>query len=390
MLNWNVSYVESKEMKFNIDDILESMNVEQEVEHPEERIPEHVEQFLERHLSDLVLGGNQDYRVVKLQLQDYEVVEGGGFKLILMKEDMADLFGEILEDSGDFHEMEFKEVVQEPEESEDIWEALDPAQSASNEQRLFQLLKKRDFTSSLNFLNQLYGEVNVEVLKDVFQHVDFSRYSSLQQVNTNPLNDKVNRMLTHFQNAELEACINLLNFLMRELFLYKTLDLNVGRVVEMCYWYALAVKLEFERNVHTDSDPKRSLELAAYLTCCRLEPGHMYLVLRKIIGVMWKAKNYRTGASMVTRLLQLDTSQFNVEEVEMEKAKKIHALCLQKGTNQYELDFTEDDFGNLQICTVSLAKLHNEPTATCVFCRSYAFRKYLGQFCKVCRLLKLV
>ncbi|UKK02284.2 coatomer complex subunit alpha [Theileria orientalis] len=390
MLNWNVSYVESKEMKFNIDDILESMNVEQQVEQPEERIPEHVEQFLERHLSDLVLGGNQDFRVVKLQLQDYEVVEGGGFKLILMKEDMADLFGEILEDSGDFHEMEFKEVAQEQEEPEDIWEALDPAQSASNEQRLFELLKKRDFTSSLNFLNQLYGEVNVEVLKDVFQHVDFTRYSSLQQVNTNPLNEKVNRMLTHFQNAELEACINLLNFLMRELFLYKTLDLNVMRVVEMCYWYALAVKLEFERNVHTDSDPKRSLELAAYLTCCRLEPGHMYLVLRKIIGVMWKAKNYSTGASMVTRLLKLDTSQFNVEEVEMEKAKKIHALCLQKGTNQYDLDFAEDDFANLQICTVSLTKLHNEPTVTCVFCRSYAFRKYLGQFCKVCRLLKLV
>lgn len=40
------------------------------------------------------------------------------------------------------------------------------------------------------------------------------------------------------------------------------------------------------------------LELVAYFSCCRLQPSHAFLVLRRAMSVAWKAQNYITAASV--------------------------------------------------------------------------------------------
>ena len=56
--------------------------------------------------------------------------------------------------------------------------------------------------------------------------------------------------------------------------------------------YLLGVSVELERRRVAEVDPtntKRSLELAAYFTHCKLRPAHLQIALRGAIGTFAKA-----------------------------------------------------------------------------------------------------
>ncbi|CDR93919.1 WD domain, G-beta repeat domain containing protein, putative [Babesia bigemina] len=159
--------------------------------------------------------------------------------------------------------------------------------------------------------------------------------------------------------------------------------------IDQCRIYVTAMLLEGERERLAETDTRRSLELAAYFSCCNLLPQHQYLVMRRTMGIMWKAQNYKTAARIVTRLLSQDVSSIEGAEEEMQKAKKIYALCEQKGIETYSLDYDEDDERDLNICTISLVKTQGQPTVQCRFCNAVALEKYVSQICNICRLCKL-
>ena len=48
-------------------------------------------------------------------------------------------------------------------------------------------------------------------------------------------------------------------------------------------------------------DPKRNLELAAYLTHCNLQPLHLLISLRSAMSSAVKVKNFNTAASFSRR-----------------------------------------------------------------------------------------
>jgi coatomer protein complex subunit alpha (xenin) len=73
--------------------------------------------------------------------------------------------------------------------------------------------------------------------------------------------------------------------------------------------YLLGVSLELERRRVAEAEPnsvKRSLELAAYFTHCKLQPAHCQIALRSAIGVFAKANNHATSAKFARRLLELN------------------------------------------------------------------------------------
>ena len=66
--------------------------------------------------------------------------------------------------------------------------------------------------------------------------------------------------------------------------------------------------MEIERRRIVEREPdnvRRSLELAAYFTHCRLNPPHMQIALRSAIGVFSKANNHATAARFARRLIEL-------------------------------------------------------------------------------------
>ncbi|GBE60895.1 coatomer subunit alpha [Babesia ovata] len=159
--------------------------------------------------------------------------------------------------------------------------------------------------------------------------------------------------------------------------------------IDQCRIYVTAMLLEEERERLADTDIRRSLELAAYFSCCNMLPQHQYLVMRRTMGIMWKAQNYKSAARIVTRLMSQDVSSIEGAEEEMQKAKRIYALCEQKGIETHTLDYDEEDERDLSICTISLVKTKGQPTVQCRFCHAVALEKYVSQICSICRLCKL-
>ena len=71
----------------------------------------------------------------------------------------------------------------------------------------------------------------------------------------------------------------------------------------------MGVTLEVERRKVVETDPdnvKRSLELAAYFTHCKMQPAHLQIALRSAIGVFAKANNHAASAKLARRLLDLN------------------------------------------------------------------------------------
>ncbi|KAK1937599.1 WD domain, G-beta repeat domain containing protein [Babesia divergens] len=159
--------------------------------------------------------------------------------------------------------------------------------------------------------------------------------------------------------------------------------------IDQCRVYVTAMLLEAERERLAESDIRRSLELAVYFSCCDLLPQHRYLVLRRTMGIMWKAQNYVTAAKLVRRLMAQDVSNIDGAEEEMQKAKRIYALCEQKGIEMHSLDYDESDEKNLRICTVSLVKIHGNPIVQCRFCHAVALEQFQSQTCNICQLCRL-
>ena len=60
---------------------------------------------------------------------------------------------------------------------------------------------------------------------------------------------------------------------------------------------------------------KRSLELAAYFTNCRMQPAHLQIALRSAISVFAKANNHATAAKFARRVLDLNPGPKFVAQV---------------------------------------------------------------------------
>ena len=82
--------------------------------------------------------------------------------------------------------------------------------------------------------------------------------------------------------------------------------------------YLLGVTLELDRRRIAQEYPdnvKRSLELAAYFTHCRMQSAHLQIALRSAIGVFAKANNHATAAKFARRLLDLNPDPKIVAQV---------------------------------------------------------------------------
>ena len=82
-------------------------------------------------------------------------------------------------------------------------------------------------------------------------------------------------------------------------------------MLEVAREYITAIRI---KAVASD-DPKRSSELAAFLTHCNMQPAHLLLVLRSAMVTCFKHKNFILAASFSRRLLELPdiNSQKNAE-----------------------------------------------------------------------------
>lgn len=156
---------------------------------------------------------------------------------------------------------------------------------------------------------------------------------------------------------------------------------EVQQLLEICREYVLGLSLELERKAmpkDTLEQQKRTCEMAAYFTHCKLESVHQILTLRTAVNLFFKLKNYKTAGSFARRLLELGPRT----EV-AQQTRKILQACEKNPVDQYALQY--DEHNPFSICGQSYKPIYRgKPEVKCPLCQASYFPEFKGSVCKVC------
>lgn len=160
---------------------------------------------------------------------------------------------------------------------------------------------------------------------------------------------------------------------------------ELAELAGICREYVLALAMELRRRelAAQKAEPQRQMELAAYLTHCRLQLPHLVLVLRAAMNAAFANKNYLTAAGFARRLLDLSPKQ--------DIAAMAHKVCQfadANPANAFVLDY--DEHNPFVPCAFALAPIYRgSPVAVCPFCGASATPDHVGQCCPVCELASI-
>lgn len=156
---------------------------------------------------------------------------------------------------------------------------------------------------------------------------------------------------------------------------------EIKELLGICREYITAIVLETERRkIKSKTPKKREVELSAYLTNCRLQPGHLCIVLDVAMVCAFKSKNYITAAGFAYRLLELkEGSQSSATK----KANKVLTASEKKGTNSYDIAFDEKTPFDLA-CDTFAPIYRGQPLVRCSYCGAAYTPDFAGKDCGIC------
>ncbi|XP_047539702.1 coatomer subunit alpha isoform X1 [Vanessa atalanta] len=153
------------------------------------------------------------------------------------------------------------------------------------------------------------------------------------------------------------------------------------QLLAICRDYLLGLQMETARKAmpkNTLDEQKRTCEMAAYFTHCKLQPVHQILTLRTALNMFFKLKNFRTAASFARRLLELGPRP----EV-AQQARKILQACEKTPTDEHQLLY--DEHNPFNICGLSYKPIYRgKPEEKCSLCGASFMPEHKGKLCPVC------
>ncbi|RVE44062.1 hypothetical protein evm_011299 [Chilo suppressalis] len=153
------------------------------------------------------------------------------------------------------------------------------------------------------------------------------------------------------------------------------------QLLQICREYLLGLQMETARKAmpkNTLDEQKRTCEMAAYFTHCKLQPVHQILTLRTALNMFFKLKNFRTAASFARRLLELGPRP----EV-AQQARKILQACEKTPTDEHQLYY--DEHNPFNICGISYKPIYRgKPEEKCSLCAASFLPEHKGKLCPVC------
>uniref|UniRef100_A0A1D1YPU5 Coatomer subunit alpha n=1 Tax=Anthurium amnicola TaxID=1678845 RepID=A0A1D1YPU5_9ARAE len=154
---------------------------------------------------------------------------------------------------------------------------------------------------------------------------------------------------------------------------------DVKELIEIAREYVLGLKMEVKRK-ETKDDPVRQQELAAYFTNCRLQIGHLRLVLISAMTICFKGGNFGTAANF-SRML-LDTNP--TSEAHAKKARQVLQTCGDKpDSTQLNYDFRNP----FVVCGATFVPIYRgQKDVSCPYCGAHFVLSIEGQLCAVCEI----
>ncbi|KAJ3041599.1 hypothetical protein HK097_002233 [Rhizophlyctis rosea] len=154
---------------------------------------------------------------------------------------------------------------------------------------------------------------------------------------------------------------------------------EVQQLITVCREYSLGLRMELTRRQEAaTSGAKRTLELAAYFTHCKLQPAHLQLSLRSAMLLSWKHKNLKTSLVFARRLLELGASAEIAQQ-----ARKIQAVCERTEVDEVPLEY--DQYNPFVTCGISFTPIYRgSPSVECPYCKSGFKPEFRGRVCPTC------
>ena len=153
--------------------------------------------------------------------------------------------------------------------------------------------------------------------------------------------------------------------------------------------YAAAMMVAVKRSSLSPSDIAKSLELASYMTTCKMQPSHLFLALRMALTANFKAGNFVTAAAFAQKLLTGTFGSAQTPEF-IENTRGLLQACEDQGQDTVpllEFDSSFDLDGKMQLCCGSLRRLgRTDAIARCSFCAATYNMSFKGNLCSVCNL----
>jgi len=152
------------------------------------------------------------------------------------------------------------------------------------------------------------------------------------------------------------------------------------KMIEVCREYLIGLTMEASRKALPKDnleDMKRSCEMAAYFTHCKLDLNHLILTLQTALNLSFKLKNKKMAASFARRLLDLGPKPDLAT-----KARKILMACEQDMTDAHKLDY--DQFNPFDLCPATFKPIYKgKPVLRSGFSGACYSPSFKGQLCKI-------
>lgn len=152
------------------------------------------------------------------------------------------------------------------------------------------------------------------------------------------------------------------------------------KIIDCCREYLIGLTMELKRKeLAKDNieDLKRSCEMAAYFTHCKLDLNHQILTLQTALNLSFKLKNKKMAASFARRLLDLGPKPDLAT-----KTRKILQACEQDMTDAHKLDY--DQFNPFDICPATYKPIYKgKPVSKSGLCGACYSPDFKGQLCNI-------
>ncbi|MQL80255.1 hypothetical protein Taro_012713 [Colocasia esculenta] len=154
---------------------------------------------------------------------------------------------------------------------------------------------------------------------------------------------------------------------------------DVKELIEIAREYVLGLKMEVKRKETKDSSVRQQ-ELAAYFTNCKLQKGHLRLVLISAMTVCFKGGNFATAANFARMLLETNPTS----EAQAKKARQVLQACGDK-PDSAQLNY---DFRNpFVVCGATYVPIYRgQKDVSCPYCGARFVPSIEGQLCAVCEI----
>merc|ERR1712032_1720568 len=162
-------------------------------------------------------------------------------------------------------------------------------------------------------------------------------------------------------------------------------------MIDMCREYINFCRLETTRKTLDPSQSKRTIELTAYGTCCKLEKAHSLLTLQLAMSTAFKNQNFVTAASFAKRIVQGSWGNPEKNKEVVAKAKQVEKVCEAKASDAHQIKFdVKAPVEEFKLCAGSLSPIGaTEVTVKCPFCGALFLPSFKGKVCNTCELAEI-